>query len=61
MADLQTLISAVDELSQGELDKLYVHAEAAQMSEDEIYQAIDQTIAEVRRERKTNGRERRLA
>ena len=84
MTDLQTLISAVDELSQDELDKLYVHvlerrqsnwwivppeniakieevmhnvhAEAAQMSEDEINQAIDQAIVEVRRERKTNRR-----
>ncbi len=84
MADLQTLIRAVDELSQDELDKLYVHVlerrqsnwwivppeniakieevmhnvhtEAAHMSEDEINQAIDQAIAEVRRERKPNRR-----
>jgi hypothetical protein len=84
MADLQTVIKAVDELSQDDLDKLYrhllerrqaswwvvpseniakieelmrpVHEEAAQMTEDEINQVIDQAITEVRRERKTNRR-----
>jgi hypothetical protein len=84
MADLQTVIKAVDELSQDDLDKLYrhllerrqaswwivpsenvakieevmrpVHEEAAQMTEDEINDVIDQAITEVRRERKTNRR-----
>lgn len=84
MADLQMVIRAIDELSQDELDKLYihilerrqadwwivppeniaeieeimhdVHAEADQMTEDEINQAIDQAIAESRREHKTDRR-----
>lgn len=84
MADLQSVIKAVDELSQDELDKLYVHVlerreahwwivppeniarieevlrdvheEAAHLGEDEINRAIDQAIAEVRRERQTNRR-----
>ena len=84
MTDLQTVIKAVDELSQDDLDKLYrhlverrqaswwivppeniaqieevmrpVHEEAAQMTENEINEVIDQAIAGVRRERKTNRR-----
>ncbi len=84
MADLQTVLKAVDELSQDELDELYrhivdrrqadwwivapdniariedvlrpVHEEAARMTEEEINAAIDEAIAEVRHERKTNRR-----
>jgi hypothetical protein len=82
MANLQTVIKAVDELSPEELDELYrhiverrqadwwivspdniarieevlrsVHEEAAEMTEAEINAVIDQAIAEVRHERKTN-------
>ena len=84
MSDLETVIKAVDELSQDDLDKLYrhlierrqanwwivspenigqidevmrsVHEQADQMTEEEINQAIDQAIAGVRRDRKTNRR-----
>jgi hypothetical protein len=84
MADLQSVMNAVDELSQDDLETLYrhiverrlaswwivpseniakieevlqpVHEEAAEMTEEEINATIDQAIAEVRRERKTNSR-----